>query len=134
MELLGQGLMCVYQAVLDRRSTTLFKQLSRLVADQIYDGRYFDPATRAAIAAIWQLAEPACGTVKVGLYKGHMHFLALTECQQSIYFEEDASMEASSGLNPASSQGYLEVCSVEAKSLAKAGLIDSGSVWAKRQK
>lgn len=43
-------------------------------------------------------------------------------------------MEASGGLNPASSQGYLEVSSVEAKALAKAKLIDTGSVWNKRQK
>jgi len=129
MELLGKALMYVYQAVLDRRSTDLFSQLSRHVADQIYDGRYFDPSTRAAIGGIWQLAEPASGTVKIGLYKGHMHFLALTECPHSIYFEEDSSMEASSGLNPVSSQGYLEVSSVEAKSMAKAGLIKFSSVW-----
>jgi len=134
MTLLGHAVQCVYMAVLDRRSTNLFRQLSSHISDQIYDGRYFDPSTRAAINAIWQLAEPANGTVKLGLFKGHMNFLALTECPHSIYFEEDASMEASAGLNPASSQGYLEVCSVEAKSLAKAGLIDSGSVWAKRQK
>eukprot|EP00746_Dinoflagellata_sp_MGD_P000649 gnl/MRDRNA2_/MRDRNA2_101164_c0_seq1.p1 gnl/MRDRNA2_/MRDRNA2_101164_c0~~gnl/MRDRNA2_/MRDRNA2_101164_c0_seq1.p1 ORF type:complete len:445 (-),score=90.40 gnl/MRDRNA2_/MRDRNA2_101164_c0_seq1:309-1643(-) len=133
VELLGKALVFVYQAVLDRRSTALFNQLSKLVADQIYDGRYFDPATRAAITAIWQLAEPAIGTVKIGLYKGHMHFLALTDCPHSIYFEEDASMEASSGLNPVSSQGFLEVSSVEAKSMAKAGLIDAGSVWHKLQ-
>ncbi|CAK9086289.1 unnamed protein product, partial [Durusdinium trenchii] len=74
----------------------------------IYDGRYFDPSTRAAINAVWQLAEPANGTVKLGLHKGHM--------------------------NPASSQGYLEVSSVEAKALAKAKLIDTDSVWQKRQK
>jgi len=42
-------------------------------------------------------------------------------------------MEASSGLNPASSQGYLEVSSVEAKSMAKAGLIDVGSMWRKNR-
>eukprot|EP00930_Biecheleria_cincta_P058110 TRINITY_DN43961_c0_g1_i1.p1 TRINITY_DN43961_c0_g1~~TRINITY_DN43961_c0_g1_i1.p1 ORF type:complete len:459 (+),score=94.36 TRINITY_DN43961_c0_g1_i1:71-1378(+) len=134
MTLLGHAVQCVYMAVLDRRSTNLFRSLSAHISDQIYDGRYFDPSTRAAINAIWQLAEPADGTVKLGLFKGHMNFLALTECPHSIYFEEDASMEASSGLNPASSQGYLEVCSVEAKSLAKAGLIDCGSVWTKRQK
>merc|ERR1719159_643860 len=95
MELLGKSLLYVYQAVLDRRSTDLFKQLSRHVADQIYDGRYFDPSTRAAIGAIWQLAEPACGTVKIGLYKGHMHFLATSIHPHALYFEEDASMEAS---------------------------------------
>jgi len=134
MCLLGQALVFVYQAVLDRRSTTLFKTLSSHVSDQIYDGRYFDPSTRAAINAVWQLAEPASGTVKLGLFKGHMNFLALTDCKQSIYFEADSSMEASEGLNPVSSQGYLEVSAVEAKSMAKAGLIDYGSVWAKRRK
>jgi len=134
MELLAKALECVYQAVLDRRSTTLFHSLSRHVADQIYDGRYFDPSTRVAINAIWELAKPANGTVKLGLYKGHAHFLSLTECPHSIYFEADSSMEASEGLNPVSSQGFLEVSSVEAKALAKAGLIDADSVWTKRRK
>jgi len=134
MALLGHAIGCVYQAVLDRRATNLFRYLSAHVSDQIYDGRYFDPSTRAAISAIWQLAEPADGTVKLGLHKGHMNFLALTDCPHSIYFEADSSMEASEGLNPVSSQGYLEVSAVEAKSMAKAGLIDCGSVWAKRRK
>jgi argininosuccinate synthase len=134
MELLGGALKFVYQAVLDRRSTNLFKTLSTHVADQVYDGRYFDPSTRVAINACWQLAEPANGVVKVELYKGNMHFLSLTECPHSVYFEADSSMEASEGLNPVSSQGFLEVSAVEAKSMAKAGLIEYGSVWAKRQK
>jgi len=134
MVMLGQGLTFVYQAVLDRRSTALFGQLSKHISDQIYDGRYFDPSTRAALTAVWQLAEPADGTVKLELYKGHMYFMALTDCPHSIYFEADSSMEASEGLNPVSSQGYLEVSAVEAKSLAKAGLIDSSSVWAKTRK
>jgi len=133
MTLLSQGLNYVYQAVLDRRSTNLFKSLSSHVADQIYDGRYFDPSTRAAVAAIWQLAEPANGIVKIELFKGNMHFLSLLECPHSIYFEADSSMEASEGLNPVSSQGFLEVSSVEAKSMAKAGLIDVASMWQKRQ-
>jgi argininosuccinate synthase len=133
MTLLSQGLNYVYQAVLDRRSTNLFKSLSSHVADQIYDGRYFDPSTRAAVAAIWQLAEPANGTVKVELFKGNMHFLSLLDCPHSVYFEADSSMEASEGLNPVSSQGFLEVSSVEAKSMAKAGLIDVASMWQKRQ-
>merc|ERR1711920_100947 len=133
MTLLSQGLWYVYQAVLDRRSTNLFKHLSSHVADQIYDGRYFDPSTRACIAAIWQLAEPANGTVKIELFKGNMHFLSLLDCPHSVYFEADSSMEASEGLNPVSSQGFLEVSSVEAKSMAKAGLIDVASMWQKRQ-
>lgn len=121
MELLGTGLAYVYQATLDRRSGLLFQQLSKLVADQIYDGRAFDPATRAAQVAIADLARRATGTVELGLYKGNLFFQKLTDVPHSLYSEADASMEASDGLNPTSSQGYVEVQSVEAKVMAKAG-------------
>jgi argininosuccinate synthase len=123
MELLGTGLAYVYQATLDRRSASLFQQLSKLVADQIYDGRAFDPATRAAQAAIGSLAQRATGTVELGMYKGNLFFQKLTDVPHSLYSEADASMEASDGLNPASSQGYVEVQSVEAKVMAQAGHI-----------
>jgi len=46
----------------------------------------------------------------------------------SIYNEADSSMEASDGLNPVSSQGYAEVQSVEARSLARAGQISARTV------
>jgi argininosuccinate synthase len=123
MELLGACLLQVYQAVMDRRATELFRDLSRLVANQVYDGRWFDPATRAAQAAIGVLTERASGTVEVGLYKGSIQFLSLKDCPASIYNEADSSMEASQGLNPQSSQGYAEIQSVEAKALARAGQV-----------
>ena len=128
MELLGSGLEAIYQAVLDRRSSALFRQLSQLVSDQIYDGRLFDPAPRAALAAIDQLAESASGRVELGLYKGNLFFQQLTDCAASLYNPADASMEASDGLNPTSSQGYVEVQSVEAFALANAGQIKA-PVW-----
>jgi argininosuccinate synthase len=123
MELLGQSLMSVYQAVLDRRAMLLFQQLSKLIADQIYDGRYYDPATAAAKAAIDSMAEFANGTVKVDLYKGNILFHSLKDCPATIYNEEDSSMEASDGLNPVSSQGFAEIQSVEARALARAGQV-----------
>ena len=101
----------------------LFEGLSRLVADQIYDGRYFDPATTAARAAIDVLATPASGTVTVGLYKGNILFQSLTDCPATLYNEADSSMEASDGLNPVSSQGFAEIQGVEARMLALAGQI-----------
>ena len=125
MELLGYGLQTVYQATLDRRSSDLFKALSTLISDQIYDGRYYDPSTRAARSAIDSLAQTATGVVELGLYKGNMYFQKLTGVPHSLYNEEDASMEASDGLNPASSQGFVEVQSVEARALAKARVIQS---------
>ena len=124
MELLGRSLRYVYQAVLDRRSTDLFEHLSRFLANQIYDGRYFDLSSQAAWAAVDTFAELATGTVKVGLYKGNVLFQSLTGVKASLYFEENASMEdAQKGLNPVSSQGFAEIQSVEARSMAKAGQI-----------
>ena len=69
MELLGRALEYVYQAVLDRRATKLFSHLSSLVSDQIYDGRWFDPATRASVLAIRDLTKCATGRVRVGAYR-----------------------------------------------------------------
>lgn len=123
LELLGFGLRTVYQATLDRRSTALFQPLSRLVAEQIYDGRIYDPSSRAALAAIDSLAETATGTVKLGLYKGNIYFQSLTDVPASLYVAADASMEASDGLNPHSSQGYVEVIRCEALAMARAGQI-----------
>ncbi|MBL4636553.1 MAG: argininosuccinate synthase [Kofleriaceae bacterium] len=125
LELLGTGLRAVYQATMDRRSTGLFHSMSRLVAEQIYDGRLFDPGARAAMAGINVLAEYATGTVDLELYRGHIYFGALRDCPHSLYNEADSSMEASDGLNPASSQGFVEVLAVEAISLANAGQIES---------
>jgi argininosuccinate synthase len=128
MELLGRGLEIVYQAVLDRRSSALFWDLSKLLSDQIYDGRLFDPGPRAALAAIDTMAAAATGSVELGLYKGSLFFQRLTECPASLYNPADASMEASDGLNPTSSQGYVEVQSTEAVALANAGQIHA-PVW-----
>ena len=125
MELLGKGLEAVYQAVLDRRATALFRQMSTLVSDHIYDGRLFDPAPRAALAAIDVMAAHASGTVELGLYRGNLFFHKLTDVAATLYNPADASMEASDGLNPVSSQGYVEVQSAEALSMAAAGQIEA---------
>lgn len=124
LELLGAGMRAVYQATLDRRAAGLFETASRLVSTQVYDGRIFDPSTRAAVAAIDTFAEHATGTVRLGMYRGNLYFESLTDCPASLYNQADASMEASEGLNPASSQGYVEIQAVEAKALARAGQID----------
>ncbi|MFN2316254.1 MAG: argininosuccinate synthase [Gemmatimonadales bacterium] len=121
MELLAHGIQQVLMAVLDRRGTDLYHSLSRMLADQLYDGRWFDLATQAALAAVETLTRDADGVVSLGLYKGNAFVQSLTEVPASLYNEADSSMEASEGLNPASSQGYADILSVEARALAKAG-------------
>jgi len=51
----------------------------------------------------------------------------MTDVAGSLYNQADASMEASEGLNPTSSQGYVEIQKVEAVALARAGQIVSPS-------
>lgn len=126
MELLGTALQHVYQAVLDRHATRLFRTLSAVVADGIYDGRVFDPAVTAARLAIAGLAAYANATVTLEMYRGNLLFVALTDCPASLYNEADASMEVSEGLNPVSSQGYAEIQGVQARALAKARQIGEG--------
>ena len=123
MELLGFGLRAIYQATMSRQGNELFEFLSRLVAQQIYDGRLYDPATQAALTGIDHLAQYAHGTVDVGMYKGNLYFQAMRDCPHSLYNPADSSMEASDGLNPFSSQGYLEVQSVAALAMAHANQI-----------
>mmetsp|Transcript_16290 Transcript_16290/g.33030 ORF Transcript_16290/g.33030 Transcript_16290/m.33030 type:complete len:445 (-) Transcript_16290:328-1662(-) len=127
MELLGYCLAQVYQTVLDKRSSELFWSLSRFVSNQIYDGRYFDPSTSAAMTAIDSLASRAEGKVTVSLYKGTVYVDSIEEVPHSLYVEEFASMEADEGeeegLNPSSAQGFVEVQRCEAIALSKAGHI-----------
>lgn len=123
MEVLSWGLKYIYEGIMDRRSTWLFQQLSKVVSDQIYDGRWFDPATQAARAAIQVWANQATADVTLGLYKGNIFFESLSGLKATIYNEADSSMEASTGLNPHSSQGFAEIQSVEAKMLSHAGQI-----------
>ena len=77
------------------------------------------------MAGIEVLAQYATGTVELGMYKGHLYFQSMKDCPHSLYNEADSSMEASDGLNPTSSQGYVEVQAVEAIALANAGQIDA---------
>jgi argininosuccinate synthase len=126
MELLATCLRFVYQAVLNRKATELMDSLSRIVASEVYDGRYFDPATTAALSAIRSLSQPATANVSVDLYKGNIYFKSLDDCAASIYNESDSSMEESEGLNPVSSQGFCEIAGVEARALARAGQIRRG--------
>ena len=127
MELLGQGLQHVLQATLDRRSQGLYASMGSFISVQVYDGRYFDLATRAAQAAVDRLTANANGLVSLGLYKGNLFFKRMTELTASLYNEADSSMEASDGFDPASSQGYAEILSVEALALARAGHFDDES-------
>jgi argininosuccinate synthase len=121
MELLGNALEYIYQATMDEDCRKLFATLSALIAKQVYYGKYFDPSTSAAFQAINDMAKFATGTIELELYKGNIYFKKLTNMPHSLYRAADASMEKSSGLNPISAQGYLDIENVKAVNLVQSG-------------
>ena len=123
MELLGCAVAAIHQATLDRPSARLFAHLSSVVSDAVYDGRLFEPAAAGAIAGIEALTRTATGSVTFGMYRGTLHVESMSASAHGLYREEDASMEASNGLNPTSAQGFLDIAGVSARTLAAAGQI-----------
>ena len=123
MELLGRCYEFLLQLILDRRARRVFQRLSETLAEQIYQGFWFDPASEAVRAAVAQFAEFATGAIRVGCYKGNVVFLSAANCPQSIYNEQAASMEKVGEFNHADSEGLLNVLGVSARILAKSGQI-----------
>lgn len=121
MELLGKCYEYLLQLILDRRATRVFEQVSAVVAEQIYQGYWFDPATQSLLASIAPFTHLAQGVVTVALYKGSVDFYAAGEAPHSLYSEETASMEDVGDFNHADSEGFVSVLGVGARALAVAG-------------
>lgn len=119
MTLLGQCYEFVLQLVLDRRARKVFKQASDFIAEQIYQGYWFDPATTALRASIDTFTEKVSAEVTVALYKGNVSFHSVTPgtVPHTLYSEETASMEAIGDFNHADSEGFLAVLGVSARAL-----------------
>ena len=128
IELLGQCYEFLLQLVLDRRARKLFDHFSAVLAEQIYQGYWFDPASEAARAAIARFAALASGTIRVGLYKGNIVFQSAADCTHSLYSEAAASMEKVGEFNHADSEGFLNILGVSAKILAKQDQIEKSGL------
>lgn len=124
MEVLGQCYEYLLQLILDRRSRRVFNRLSDLIAEQIYEGYWFDPATQSQLAALQPFKSLASGKITVTLYKGNISFHSAVSIPHSLYSEETASMEDIGDFNHADSEGFLSVLGVSAKALAVANQID----------
>ncbi|MCX7016403.1 MAG: argininosuccinate synthase [Candidatus Sumerlaeota bacterium] len=123
MELLGKCYEYLLQLLLDRRARKVFQRLSETLAEQIYQGFWFDPASEAIRDAVARFTALATGTIRVGCYKGNVVFLKAVDCPHSIYSESAASMEKVGEFNHADSEGFLHVLGVSARILAKSGQI-----------
>ena len=121
MELLGRCYEYLLQLILDRRARKLFDGISPIVAEQIYQGYWFDSATQSMLASVEQFTNLASGTITVALYKGNVPFHAAGSVPHSLYSEETASMEDIGDFDHADSEGFLAVLGVGARASAVAG-------------
>jgi len=125
MAVLGQCYEYMLQLMLDRRARRAFDNASQNIAEQIYQGYWFDPATDALRATVDSFTKLMTATVTVGLYKGNISFQSVADgsAPHSLYSEETASMEAIGEFNHDDSEGFLAVLGVSAKALNVTGQV-----------
>ena len=111
------------QQVLDRRARKFYDSLSASIAEQIYQGYYYDLATQMMQGALAPVAKLLTGTITVSAYKGTVLFKSSEAVTHSLYSEETASMEDVGDYDHRDSEGFLNVLGVSAKAQHAAGQI-----------
>ena len=124
MSLLGACYEFLLQLILDRRARRVFNQTSEMIAEQIYQGYWFDPATQALRASIGTYNRLADGEIEVALYKGNAAFHKAKDVPHSLYSEDNASMEGIGEFDHKDSEGFLGVLGVSARALHVADQMD----------
>ncbi|MEW6751754.1 MAG: argininosuccinate synthase [Candidatus Latescibacterota bacterium] len=123
MELLGQCHEYLLQLVLDRRARRIFAPISQYIAEQVYQGYWFDTATQACRALVDHLNQYVTGTITVSLYRGSVSFHNAQDVPHSLYSEDTASMESVGDFDHRDSEGFLGVLGVGARALHAAGQV-----------
>ncbi len=124
MSLLGACYEFLLQQVLDRRARRFYDSLSAVLSEQIYQGYYFDLASKMIRCALAPVTALLSGSVTVSLYKGTVTYQASEGVAHSLYSPELSSMEAVGDYDHRDSEGFLNVLSVGAKAQHAAGQID----------
>ena len=126
LALLGACYQFLLQQVLDRRARRIYDSLSSVLAEQIYQGYYFDLSSqmiRCALSPVRKLAE---GSLTVSVYKGSVTYQSSGAVAHSLYSSELSSMEAIGDYDHRDSEGFLNVLSVGAKALNASRQVDGG--------
>jgi argininosuccinate synthase len=125
MALLSACFEFLLQQILDRRARNLYEMLSRKIAEQVYQGYYFDLSTRMMENALKPVVRLASGEIDIDLYKGNVSFAASRNTPHSLYDPELSSMESCGDFDHEDSEGFLRVLGVSARALHLKGQMDS---------
>jgi len=112
------------QQVLDRRARRLYDTLSSALAEQIYQGYYYDLASQMMRGALAPVLNLLSGTVTVEAYKGTVLYKSSEGTVHSLYSAETASMEAIGDYDHRDSEGFLNVLGVGAKAVHSSGMME----------
>jgi argininosuccinate synthase len=114
----------ILQQILDRRARRFYDRASHALAEQIYQGYYYDLASQMMRQSLQPVVNLLTGTVTVRLYKGNVTFDTSEGVTHSLYSEENASMEAIGDFDHRDSEGFLNVLGVSARANHPAGQIE----------
>ncbi len=126
LTLLGSCYQFLLQQVLDRRARRFYDSLSSALAEQIYQGYYFDLSSQMIRGALAPVRTLAAGSLTVSVYKGTVTYQSSSAVTHSLYSSELSSMEAIGDYDHRDSEGFLNVLGVSAKALNASGQVDEG--------
>jgi argininosuccinate synthase len=112
------------QQIMDRRARRYYDGISKALAEQIYQGYYYDLASQMMRQSLQPIANLLTGSVTVKVYKGIVTFASSEGVTHSLYSEETASMEAIGDFDHRDSEGFLNVLGVSARADHSAGQIE----------
>lgn len=115
----------ILQQIIDRRARNLYEFISTQIAEQIYQGYFFDLKTKMLLNAVEPMINLVSGDIEVELYKGNISFLSSKGVKHSLYDPELSSMEAVGEFNHEDSEGFLRVLGVSARALNVKGHINN---------
>jgi argininosuccinate synthase len=124
MSLLGACYELLLQQVLDRRARRFYDSVSAALAEQIYQGYYYDLGSLMMRRSLAPVVELLTGSVSVSVYKGTVIYQSSGGVTHSLYSPELSSMEAIGDYDHRDSEGFLNVLSVGAKANHAARLIE----------
>ena len=102
------------ELVFDRDSFKLRQQLALDLAEKVYDGKWFVPATRAILAAIDSLAQTLSGKVVVQLFKGQATVIQRHSIN-SLYSESFATFGKDEVYQQAHAEGFIRLYSLPSR-------------------